>query len=145
MWAIDKHRYIWKKIILLLCESLDKDICHLKIARYMRKRDSLSFNLDMFIAFMEDKISWNMNDTSIIHMQKSRTTWREAKFNQYPRSQYVLLHDLIFRFSKRLRNTILFLDFSRNKSRTMKHTPTRCRTSSVTIIIIINIIIFYKI
>lgn len=91
MWAIVKHQFIWKKIISLLRESLSKDICYLKIAKYMRKKDSLSFNIDMFIAFVEDGISWNMNGTSIIHMQRNKTTWREAKFNQYPWSQCVSL------------------------------------------------------
>jgi hypothetical protein len=57
----------------------------------MTKRDSLSFkcltnkmtiNFDVFSAFMEDGIGWNVNDTSIIYMQRgTRATWRKAKFS----------------------------------------------------------------
>jgi hypothetical protein len=65
MWVIHKHQFVCKKIMLQPCESLGKNICHLKIARHMRKRDSLSFkrltdevatNLNMFSAFIEDEI-----------------------------------------------------------------------------------------
>jgi len=43
--------------------------------------DEMAINLDVFCAFMEDGIGWNVNDISIIYMQSGRATWRKVKFS----------------------------------------------------------------
>jgi hypothetical protein len=78
-------------MMTLACESFDEDVSHLKIAGHMGKRynpslkhitNEMAIHLNMVGAFMEDRISGNVNDTCIINIKWSWGTLLKTKLGK---------------------------------------------------------------
>jgi hypothetical protein len=122
----------------LLCHGLCEHVSYLKISGNIRKRDNtivqgfpnrMTVYLNMLRPFMVNRISSYLNDTSIINMKRSRIKLRKTKLSQKPTKPDNLRtssgHCLVFGFSRRFRNSSLFLTLPRNQRITKKHAPTR--------------------
>lgn len=121
----------------LSCHSLGEDVSDLKIRRNMRKRDNtivygfsnrMTVHFNMLSTLMVNKISSNLNDTSIISKKRSRLRLRKIKLSEKPTKLDNLRtsnrHGPIFRFSRRFRNASLFLTFPKDQRITKEHAPT---------------------
>ncbi|KAI5563626.1 hypothetical protein BDE02_14G003500 [Populus trichocarpa] len=98
---------------------------------------------------MEDRIGSKMNSTGIISKKRSRSALLKTQLSKEPVEPddfgTSLGHSPVFRLSRRLGNTILFLALPGNKCRAKEHTPTSNGTASVGTPGIISIIISNKI
>jgi hypothetical protein len=76
---------------------------------------------------MEDRIDGNVNNTCIIGKKRSRSALLKTKLSKEPVELDFgtsLGHSPVFRLSRRLGNTVLFLALPGNKCRAKEHTPT---------------------
>jgi hypothetical protein len=103
----------------------------------MRKRYNMSAHsfpnrmtvyFNMLSMLMVNRISSDLNGTSIISMKKSRIRLRKSKLSQKPTKPDNLItngrHFPTFGFNRGFRNASLFLTIPRDQRITKKHAPT---------------------
>lgn len=75
-----------QELMSILCQCLRKDVCNLEIRHHMWNRECMiiisfpnrvTVNLNTFCLLMEDRVCCNKNSTSIIHMKRSRLSFKK--------------------------------------------------------------------